>query len=330
WQEYELHKNLGLTVESGNCGGDSGYWIEFWMGERYVAIDGKANKLAKPLVEFDDTDIKTLATGEEWDVGGGFTLNAMQIDLDSEKVWFCLCKNGKEIDSEVIGTGGSGLQGRVYAYTKDMAGVGDVPVFSCYVSAVFRGTCSNLVQIKYVFSIDDGGTRIHAGDNYGVMKVATASSSGVILKNNATIDLTPNTTAPVIGNLSFKSTDNTSTIEFYPHLVRDELPMLSGGGGFVRDDCWIDQPWNLFEGYSIAAKDVALNGDKARIAQIITKSLKIGLVPDDILGLIASYLHGLATERKRSSTSASDKHRCKQPYCQIFQIHHVTISLSAL
>ncbi len=50
------------------------------------------------------------------------------------------------------------------------------------------------------------------------------------------------------------------------------------------------------------------------VAQIIAKSPKIGLVPDDIFGLIACQLHSLATERKCSSTSASDDHRCKHPY----------------
>jgi hypothetical protein len=97
WREYELYKNLGLTVESDHYGGDSGYWIEFWTGDEYVAIDGRADKLAKPLVEFNSTDTKTLATGEEWGLGGGFTLTAMQIDLEGEKVWFRLCKNGKEL-----------------------------------------------------------------------------------------------------------------------------------------------------------------------------------------------------------------------------------------
>ncbi|PXF59995.1 MAG: hypothetical protein C4B59_10225 [Candidatus Methanogaster sp.] len=276
WQEYELHKNLGLTVESDHHEGDSGYWVEFWEGKRYVAIDKRAYKLTKPLVEFDYTDIKTLTAGEEWDVGGGFTLNAMQIDLEGEKVWFCLYKNGKEIDNEVINAGDPNLQDRVYTCTEDVESADDVPIFSCYVSAVFRGTCSNVVQIEYVFLIDDDVTRFHTGNEYGSMKVATASSSGIVLKNNATINLTPNTTAPVMGNLSFKATDNTSTIEFYPHLIRDELPMLSGGGGFVLDDCWIDQPWNLFEGYSIAAKDVSFKGNKARITL-----LKNGVVVDE-------------------------------------------------
>ncbi|HDN65827.1 MAG TPA: hypothetical protein ENF23_06005, partial [Methanosarcinales archaeon] len=276
WQEYELHKNLGLTVESDHHEGDSGYWVEFWMGERYAAISERGDKLVEPLVEFNSADTKTLATGEEWDVGGGFTLNARQIDLEGEKVWFCLCKNGREIDSEVVDAGDPNLQDRVYTCTEDVAREDEVPIFSCYVSAVFRGTRSNIVQIKYVFLIDDGVTEIDTGMDYGVMEVVCACSSRVILKNNVTIDLTPNTTAPVMGNLSFKATDNISTIEFYPHLVRDELPVLSGGGGFVLDDCWIDQPWNLFEGYSIAAKDVSFNGDKARIAL-----LKNGVVVDE-------------------------------------------------
>ena len=31
--------------------------------------------------------VKTLVRGEKWDLGGGYTLEAMQIDLDGEKVW---------------------------------------------------------------------------------------------------------------------------------------------------------------------------------------------------------------------------------------------------
>jgi S-layer protein (TIGR01567 family) len=265
WREYELHKNLGLTVD-----GDTGCWIEFWMGEGYVAINHKADKLTKPLVEWGSTDIKTLATGEPWNLSRGFVLEAKTIDLTGEKVWFCLYKNGKEIDSEVIGTGYSDMQRRVYTYTEDVAGEEDIPIFSCYVPAVFRGTRSNMVQVKYVFLIDDNVTKIHAGDGYGTMEVITASSSGVTLKNEVPIDLTSNTTKPIMGNLSFKTTDNTSAIEFYPHLIREEPSIYSGGGGFVLDDCRIDSPWNLSEDYSIAAKDVSIDGDKARI--VILKS----------------------------------------------------------
>jgi len=262
WREYELYRNLGLNVD-----GNSRYWIEFWMGEEYVAINQSANSPAKLLVEWDGTDTKTLATGEEWDLGGGYALNAAQ---SSEVVWFELKKNGTELDVDVIDASSSNLQDRVYTYTGNVSGVPGTPIFSCYVSAVFRGTCSNLVQVKYVFLIDDNVTEIRTGDDYDTMEVKTASSSGVTLKNDVPVDLTPNTNAPIMGNLSFKTTNNTSAIEFYPHLIREAPPIHSGGGGFVLDDCQIDSPWNLSENYSIAAKDVSLGGDKARI--VILKS----------------------------------------------------------
>jgi hypothetical protein len=65
YQEYELYMKEGLTVGSDHPGSDSGYFIEGWMGEMYVAIDGKTNKLTKLLVEFDDNDKETLLTGDK-------------------------------------------------------------------------------------------------------------------------------------------------------------------------------------------------------------------------------------------------------------------------
>jgi len=159
FQEYELHENeadtdrttatamenaylggrIGLCVESDKPGGDCGYFIEGWMAEKYVTIDNNADKLTKLMVEFEDDDKKTLATGEEWDLGGGFSLTANQIDLEGEKVWFSLKKNSKELDNEVVSIGeGTARQDRVYTYTTDIGGEDDIPVFSCYVDAIFR------------------------------------------------------------------------------------------------------------------------------------------------------------------------------------------------
>jgi S-layer protein (TIGR01567 family) len=260
WREYELHKNLGLTVESDHYGGDAGYWIEFWMGERYVAVDGKSNKLAKPLVEFNSTDTKTLVTGEPWDLGGGFALTAQQIDLEGEKVWLSLCKDGKELDSEVIDTGDADLQERVYTYKEDVAGEDDIPIFSCYVYGILRGTDSNYIQVKYVFLIADDILQISTGEYYGNMEVVSTTPSQIALENWKSIYLY----YEIMGDLSFKTISNTSAIEFYPHLIRDELPVLSGGGGFVADSYWC--PWNLSENYVIALQQVDLKGNKAMIA----------------------------------------------------------------
>jgi len=265
WQEYELHKNLGLTVKRNRYEGDSGYMVEFWMGERYVAVGGDASKLAKPLVEFNATDTKTLVTGEEWDLGGGFTLTAMVIDPMGEKVWIRLCKDGKEIDNEVIGTGSSDLQGRVYTHTEDVVGEYDVPIFSCYVSEIFRGTESDMIRVKYVFLIDNDVLQISTGECYGNMQVRSITPEGVTLGNRDSVYLGQHSsTCQIMGNLSFKTVDNNRAIEFYPHLIRDELPVLSGGGGFVSDHCGWCQ-WDMYENYTLGWNQVDLDGGKAWI-----------------------------------------------------------------
>jgi S-layer protein (TIGR01567 family) len=272
---YELCRNLGLTVD-----GHSGYWAEFWLGKQHIAIDGQADKLAKTVVEFNSTDTRTIAVGEEWDLGGGFVLKANETDVEGKKVWLYLYKDGSVLDDRVIDTGSSDLQKRVYTYTTNMGGEVDVPLFSCYVSAVFNGPCSNLVQIKYVFLVDDDVTYLElTGEDYGAMEVTTASSACITLENDdVVLCLDPGTTVTIMGDLSFKTTDNINAIEFYPHIIRDKPPVLSGGGGFVLDDCWIGYAWNLSENYSIAAKDVSFDGDKARIVL-----LKGGAVVDEVL-----------------------------------------------
>jgi len=167
----------------------------FWMNKRHVLIGLFVLALigctCADALASNGGDIKTLGTEKQWDIGGGYTLEAKQIDLEGEKVWLSLCKDGSELDNEVIDVGNSNLQYRVYTYTE-----GDVLIFSCYVSAVFRGTCSSMVQIKDVFLTGGAFSRDY---------------------------------------------------------------------GFALDDCWIGSAWGLSEGYSIAAKDVAFDGDKARI-----------------------------------------------------------------
>ena len=238
FHEYELHENeadpdrttatamentylggrIGLCVQSDNAGEDCGYFIEGWMAEEYVAIDGNADKLCTLLVEFEDDDSKTLTSGEEWDLGGGFVLVANMIDLEDEKVWFSLKKNGRELDNEVASIGeGTAQRDHVYTYTADIGNEEDIPVFSCYVDAVFRENDTNATRLMYVFLIDDDVLEIDTCDTYGAMEVMTASSSWVILKNDeTTIYLDTDTTEHIMGNMYFRTADDNCAIRFYP------------------------------------------------------------------------------------------------------------------
>ena len=110
---------------------------------------------------------KTLATGDVWDIGGGFALTPAQIDVDGEKVWLTLTKDGEEYDSEVMSVGD--------AYTFTDYKNEDVPVILCYVVCVFRGAESNLVQIKYVIFGDlmsEADTGVFVEERTGLLPIA--------------------------------------------------------------------------------------------------------------------------------------------------------------
>ena len=212
YQEYELYENKGLTV-----GGDAGYYLEGWAGERYVAINGSADKICELLVEFEDGDRKTLATGEEWNLGGGFSLVAYPIDVEGAKVLFHLSKDGGGLDESVVSVG------EVYTYTADIGDEDDVPVFSCYVDDVFRGRDANIVQIKYVFLIDDNVLEIDIGYSYGwyeIMSVVSVSPSQVTFGNQNPINLNLGSTKEIIGNMYFKVADDDTAIRFHPFVER--------------------------------------------------------------------------------------------------------------
>nr|QNO42347.1 major S-layer protein [Methanosarcinales archaeon ANME-2c ERB4]QNO43115.1 major S-layer protein [Methanosarcinales archaeon ANME-2c ERB4]QNO45237.1 major S-layer protein [Methanosarcinales archaeon ANME-2c ERB4] len=225
-QTYELYENEGLIVEGDSPDLEIGYYLEGWMAEKYVAVNGNADKLAKLLVEFEDDDKKTLSTGESWALGGGFTLTANRIDPEGEKVWLSLAKDGKELDNEVVSTGAAtpDKNDSVYTYTVDLAGEDDVPLMSCLVDAVFRGTDTNVVQLMYVFLADDEVIEIDTSDTYGIMEVMTASLSQIVLMNDeSTLDLDTGRTEHIMGDMYFKTADNDGAgedgaLRFYPYV----------------------------------------------------------------------------------------------------------------
>jgi hypothetical protein len=58
----------------------------------------------KMLVDFDyygDNMSKTLATGEEWDLGDGFVLTVKQIDVDGDLARLELARNGVAVEDDV-------------------------------------------------------------------------------------------------------------------------------------------------------------------------------------------------------------------------------------
>jgi parallel beta-helix repeat protein len=176
---------------------------------------------------------KTLATNEVWDIGGGFALTPAQIDVDGGKVWLSFTKDGKEYDSAVIPVGDA------YTFTDYINGE-DVPVILCYAVGMFRGTESNLVQIKYVLFGDlmswvDTGVFVeettgvwpitgigltYADNNIVTDNEISLCNCGIRLRSSDNNILTANTASDNNCGISLRGSSNNNTI-YHNNLINN-------------------------------------------------------------------------------------------------------------
>lgn len=204
------------------------------FGDEYIALDGNPDELAKLLIEFGASDKKTLSTGEEWELGEGWSLVPQQIDLDGNKVWLQLKKNGVEVDSGIIDTStGATPMSKTYVYEDS----DDRAIFYCYVDAVFRGVESNIVQLKYVFLRSDNVLKIESEDTFGNFDVAgfsvgatdpfvgatlaggdtlAAGDKALVMESNTAITLDADDDDALYGDVVIHTADTTSpTLRFF-------------------------------------------------------------------------------------------------------------------
>ena len=202
----------GQALEGGN------YYIAGWNSDRYVAINGMIDKLSKLVIEQgrSSSEKKTLATGESWDIGGGWTLTTNSIDARASprQVSLMLSKDGVNKDYKVIN------QNNIYTYVeKSLAGETDVPVFVTYIDSIFAGPATDMVQLRYTWAIDTSVNQLKIGDTYGVFKVVSRDATGkkIELRNtDSTISLSQGSTVGLMGSLGFKVADMTDELRFMP------------------------------------------------------------------------------------------------------------------
>ncbi|WP_319507478.1 S-layer protein domain-containing protein [uncultured Methanolobus sp.] len=212
------------------------YYLMGFFGPKYVVMPEdpsapsqgcKPDKIAKILLESDDK--KNVASGEVWELAGGWTLVVDQVDVEGEKVWVHLNYKGEEIDSGVISSSANmSYMEKTYLY-KDSD---DYPVFYCTVESIFRGTDTDFAVFKYVFLRGDL-TTIESDDTYGIFDVegfevpalmnntnyaGSAGSSvlhtgddAVVLSSNEAVTLNPDKQIDLHGGLYLKTEDTSGT-----------------------------------------------------------------------------------------------------------------------
>jgi len=116
---------IGETEYKNKDVGWGNYSVLGFFADKYIPLKpNDASKLAKLVL---DTDTKyTLKTGQSLDLGGGYTLQAKQVDVDGKKVWLEFEKDGQYVDDQIVSTDSG--KGTWTCKVDDVQGEDDVPV----------------------------------------------------------------------------------------------------------------------------------------------------------------------------------------------------------
>lgn len=167
-------------------------------------------------VLIDDDEEYTVDTGSVLPLEEGYEFRIKEIDLDGNKVWLSLAKDGEEVDSKVIDP--ADLRSSTYKYEVDLSGE-DLPLVMLHVSSIFAGAESSLVTVDGIFQISDRYTTVASGDKYGDMEVDSISGDTIRMTNDNSITLRKGKTVPVMGIVSFLVAD-ADELRFGPTVKR--------------------------------------------------------------------------------------------------------------
>ena len=176
-----------------------------------------SEQLEKILVD-DDTE-RTVTTGTPLKLQEGYELAIKSINVDDNKVYLELSKDGKVVDSKVV------TPSKYYAteydktyYYKDPH-VGEqikLVTIGVHFKNAFRGADSNLATIDGVWQISDAATEVKADTTYDKMTIrAVDATNGVIAMDNKdnAITLSRNNSISLMPGISIRTADS-NTIRF--------------------------------------------------------------------------------------------------------------------
>ena len=165
-------------------------------------------QLRKVLLDSDDS--QTIASGSVLPLQEGYELRIKEVDLNGNKVYLALAKDGKEIDSKVVTPSGEAKdRASNYMYKVDMGSAKDVPMITAHVQSVFTSTESNLATVDAIFQVSDSPESVEEGEVHGKMKVETLGTDGITMNNaDSAISLSRGRVVDIMENLRLEVADN--------------------------------------------------------------------------------------------------------------------------
>jgi S-layer protein (TIGR01567 family) len=177
-----------------------------------------ADEQLQEILMDDDTE-RTVTSGTPLKLGEGYELAIQSIDIDGNKVYLELTKDGAVIDSKVISPSKDNptMADKTYYYKTDVGDQNDLVIIGVHFKNAFRGADQNLATVDGIWQISDTASEVKVDTEYDKMRIATVdSTNGVITMDNKdnTVTLSKNKDITLMEGVNFKTADN-DTLRYY-------------------------------------------------------------------------------------------------------------------
>ena len=195
-------------------------------------------QLSKVLL---DTDKKyNVKSGTPLELEEEYEFRIAEFGSGGDAVMVALFKNGEKVTEDIV------EQDDTFVYEKDMGGAKDMPIIAIYFDSVFVGTETSTVVIEGIFQVSDDYIDVSTGDEFGLMEIKSASSSGITMRNDDSVSLGEGDDFNLMGKINIIVADD-STLRFAPYVDMSE-PSTYELRGTVTEETEFDwTPFN-FEG----------------------------------------------------------------------------------
>ncbi|WP_318531600.1 S-layer protein domain-containing protein, partial [Methanohalophilus profundi] len=157
------------------------------FAEEYFAVDGEVDTLSKILMD-DDTSY-TVRTGESLELANGYAITPQQIDVDGNKVWLELTKDGEFVDDKIVNTAGDATTAnKTWFYEQDVGDYEDIATIMVHIDEVFQGQVDSLCVIEGVFQVSEDPLVLEVDDEFGEL-IVTSVDGPIVMKNTEELDI---------------------------------------------------------------------------------------------------------------------------------------------
>ncbi len=207
-------------------------WGKFWtigfLADEYFAAyveDGEEAYLAEDSTDtnlmvdeqlskvlIDDDEEMTFTTGTPLELEEDYELAIQAIDLDGNKVYVQLMKNGEVVDSAVVepSKDGATIKDKTYTYKKWLGDTEKIVVIAVHFKNAFRGADQDLATVDGIWQISDTVTDVEEDTEYDKMTIQSVNADTMTItmdNEDNKITLNKNKDQILMENVRIKTAD---------------------------------------------------------------------------------------------------------------------------